>query len=661
MKQKQIKKYTSEEKKLFEQFVKGIESLPKVPFDEPYDVSDYDKKNQKVLQEIDQNRNHPWIKEVWNVNRTTHLDKPAIKYRGHIFTYRDFFIQSYRYAKALKANGVKKGQEFVCCIENVPEFPFLMGAASIIGAKVNLVSADMDKEYLKEIIANADAPYIFVSDKNFVEFAPTLTEVDSNKKVIILPLEYSLHGDNLYRELTEKYYKLDQVAFEQAKQEISNLVDIDEFLNSGKSFDDAKVFESTGLNDEFTITYTSGSTSSNRPKGLVHCNRSYITMGRYHDPKLSGIPSMKDRTMLAFVRTMSDTDFMSAVSDLFLQSGTTAMEPINDSKFVLDSIAMNKPSVAITSRSVWLDVMKRQRSEPRYKNLTFDDLIAPMCIGEPLDAGEEKQLNRWLRSMKSGVALTKVPIACMSLAGGDSEHGGIFLVMYRAYQAPKMKLFGIHEPAGMGTYGMVQVKALRPDGTHCDLMEPGQLVANSPCTMEGYRNNPKAEKEFWITDANGKKWANLNTFGYIDRFNNIYVKGRMNLSKGDIPNYQIAESILKDTKKIMSCEVVNSEVDGEPVYVAHIEPQIDTSFDEDKVLTGAALRCRSNFNEDLLDRLYFRIHSNEESFELTPTLKRSFKALTDEGVSEKCKLASDYLPKEKTSQSTRGKTLILKP
>ena len=48
----------------------------------------------------------------------------------------------------------------------------------------------------------------------------------------------------------------------------------------------------------------------------------------------------------------------------------------------------------------------------------------------------------------------------------------------------------------------------------------------------------------------------------------------------------------------MSCEVVNSEVDGEPVYVAHIEPQIDTSFDEDKVLTGAALRCRSNFNED---------------------------------------------------------------
>lgn len=654
MKSKNVKYYSENELKLFQSFRSGIEDLKSVPCTHPYDLSGYDKKNQEVLRDIDQNHNHSWIKEVWDVNKKAYLDKPAIKYRGHIFTYRDFFIQSYRYAKALKASGVKKGQEFVCCIENVPEFPFLMGAASIIGAKINLVSADMDKEYLKDIIAYADSPFIFVSDKNLVEFAPTLREVDSSKKIVVLPLEYSISGNNPYRELTEKYYKLDKTAYEDAIQSLSNIIDVDDFLRKGESFDDTKVFENTGLNDDFTITYTSGSTSSNRPKGLVHHNRSYITMGRYHDPKLSGIPSMKDRTMLALVRTMSDTDFMSAVSDLFLQNGITAMEPINDCNFLLDSIAMNKPSVVLTSRTGWIYAMKRQLNDPRYKNLTFDDLIAPMCIGEPLDVGEEKILNRWLRKMKSGISVTKVPIACMSLAGGDSEHGGIFLVMYRALQQPKMKLFGIHEPVGMGTYGMVQIKALRPDGTYCDFMEPGQLVANSPCTMAGYRNNPKASKEFWIEDAYGNKWANLNTYGYLDRFGDVFVKGRVNLSLGEVPNYQIADSILKDTKHIMSCEVVNAQVEGKDVYVAHIEPQMNTSFDEKKVLQSATNRCLSQFGEDVVNRLYYRIRSNQESFPVTPTLKRSFRDLMLEGVSDKCKLASDYLPvKNKKLESNK--------
>lgn len=649
--------YKNVELSNIEKFKLEIDSQKDRPCSEPYDVSGYDKKNQKILRDIDLNHNHSWIKEVWDRNKNN-LENTAIFYRGKKFSYEDFFVNSYKFARALKANGLKKGQEFICCIENTPEFPFIMGAASILGARVNLLSADMDQNYLIEIINNATSPFIFVTDKNFIEFSSTLSKIDKNKRIINLPLDYSLEKGNPYKEITEKYYKLDEEKFNECLSKFDNVENVKDFLNTGKDYDGV-VYNPTGLNDVFTITYTSGSTNSNKPKGLMHRVRSYISMGRYHDSEISKVPSMKNKRMLALVRTMSDTDFMSAVSDVFMQSGNVALEPVNDKDFVIESILINKPTVVLTSRSVWLEMMKKQINNKCYKNIKFPSLMVPMCIGEPLDANEEKVLNKWLRSLKSGVDVSKFPnsIVSMSIAGGDSEHGGIFITLFRELQTKIYKNFGINEPVGMGTYGMVKVKALREDGTYCDYMEPGHLVANSPCTMEGYVNNEKGNEEFFITDAYGKNWANLNTYGYVDKFNHTYVKGRINSYDASIPNYKVASIILKDTKKIMSCEVVNVEDDGKKYYIAHIEPQMFTTVNLEKMLFSAAKRCELAFGEDFINNLYFRVRSNEESFPISPTLKRSFLKLIEEGISDKCIKATEILNNNKELNNPKKKSL----
>lgn len=630
---------------LYKKFENEVLSEQETPCPNPYDISVYENiKTKNILIDIDNNRNHSWIKEIW-VRNKNNLNDTAIFYRGQKFSYRDFFALSYLYAQALSVNGLKKNQEFICCIENVPEFPFIMGATSIIGARVNLVAADMETEYLANIINNADSPLIFVSDKNFVEFSLALKKVSNNKTIISMPLDYSLVNGNPYEEITSRYYKLDEERYYKTLNEFNNVMSLDEFLSSSKLCN-YNIYNNGTLSDEFTVTYTSGSTISNKPKGLIHTVRSYITMGRYHDFDVSHIPTLKNRTMLALVRTMSDTDFMSAISDVFMQGGITALEPINEKDFVLESMLINKPTVFLTSRSVWLDTMKRQMNNSCYKDVKLPFLFAPMCIGEPLDANEEKVLNKWLRKLKAGVDVTKMPFStvCMSLAGGDSEHGGIFLTMYRSLQTKKNKIRGINmkEPIGMKAYDMVELMALRDDGTHCDYMEPGKLVANSPCTMEGYVDNPQAQQNFFTTDCDGKVWANLNTYGYIDSRGYAYVKGRVNDYDGSIPNYMVSDAVLKDTKKIMSCEVVTVDFNDDKVYVAHIEPQIGVAFDEKKVLSGATQRCKVKFGDDFLKSLYFRIHTNEESFVLTPTLKRSFLALMDEKVSEKCISALNF-------------------
>ena len=71
----------------------------------------------------------------------------------------------------------------------------------------------MDQDYLINIINNATSPFIFVTDKNFIEFSSTLAKVDKSKRIINLPLDYSLKNGNPYKEITEKYYKLDEEKF----------------------------------------------------------------------------------------------------------------------------------------------------------------------------------------------------------------------------------------------------------------------------------------------------------------------------------------------------------------------------------------------------------------------------------------------------------------
>lgn len=639
----------------FNEFKKEIDLIKSQPCKKAYPLKGYDKKVQNVLRDIDENHNYSWIKEMWE-RQKDNLDAPAIKYRGKIFTYKDFFTMSYKYAKALKANGIKKGQEFVCAIENTPEFPFIMGAASMVGAVTNLVSAEFNDDYLREILERADSQFVFVSDMSFSKLAPTLLKLNKEKIIIPISIDYSLNNENPYKKITEEYYKLDEEAYQNNLAKFDNILNIDSFLASGENYK-GKVIEDMDLNDPFTKTYTSGSTNWDRPKGLSHKIRTYTTSARFQDSDISSQRSMNGHTSLVFIKTMSDTDFLSGVSDKMMHGATVALEPINIKEFFLSSIVINKPSIAVTATSAWIYAMKQHETDERYKNVNFRYLLAATAAGEPLSAGEEKALNRWLKKNGIGLDHIKIPVSCMSVGGGTSEQGGVFFRMFRSISNKLPSHIGIKEPIGMKPHKSVRIAVLRKDGTHCKPMEKGHLVANSPCQMEGYVNSPEAEKEFYITDVHGETWGTMGTMGYYDKKGNVYMKGRVSDNLIEPYDYEIADVILRDTKKIRSCSVISLD-DNNDTRIAHIMPQEGVSFDKSKVLKGATQRLVNEFGEEILDKLYFRTRTTEEEFKLLHTLKRSQFALLAEGLSEKCILAKDY--HENRKEKAKVKTLVKK-
>ena len=94
---------------------------------------------------------------------------------------------------------------------------------------------------------------------------------------------------------------------------------------------------------------------------------------------------------------------------------------------------------------------------------------------------------------------------------------------------------------------MVDVQVLDDDGNYCNPNQIGRIVANSPCTMLYYKNDPEETKKFFIKDSYGKIWGDCSVYGYKDEFSEIHMKGRIN-SDDKIQPFQIADVVLKDTK-----------------------------------------------------------------------------------------------------------------
>lgn len=588
---------------------------------------------EEVLKEIEENRNRSWYLELLDRNKDN-LDDVALIYRGNKITYGKMFENMQNYAKSLAALGVDETDEIPICISNSPELVYILGAISIRGAKANIFGDIFEKSYIKEIVDACKSNVVFVEDQSYEKIGDAINQTNKDN-IIITNLANSLkNGIDPFYELDSKYKELKDNTYKFTSN--AKVIPLDKFISLGKDIAEIKPAD-CDLDDEFTTTYSSGSTNSNRPKGIVHRIRSFTTIGRYHDKEVSNSASMKKFTIQAHIPTHSNTDIISSISDTLMQGATLALEPIYNEDFFLNSLLINKPTYLVATTSHWISAMKKIMYDDRYKGAKLSNLLVAFAVGEPLSKGEEKFLNKGLRKAKAGRNKIPAPVPItMCVAGGDCEHGGIFWTLFRSL---KSKVHGKDE--GLGSFNMVDVACLDKDGNKLGPNQYGRLVANSPCTMKEYKNNKEATDAFFIQDADGKTWGDLNVYGYIDENNKVFMKGRILDKDTVIPPFIISDCIGKDTKNIMSCEVVEQDYNDDTRYVAHIECQPGTKKGYKSIILSTSERCKKELGEDLTSKILYRIHDFNEGFELTGCGKRSLKALKNEKITPECLMVNN--------------------
>jgi hypothetical protein len=370
-------------------------------------------------------------------------------------------------------------------------------------------------------------------------------------------------------------------------------------------------------------------------------------MGRYHDPEVSGLPSLKNYTTYSNIPSYSNSYLLSTLSDNLILGGKVILDPIDTPEYFLVGSKIHKAQVNIATTTTWLVSVFDYYYGDKYGIKKLPDALFNFVAGEQLSAGEEKFINRFYKDAKCGVNITHTPmsIAKASTAGADCEHGSIFIKLFRAYFNEAPYRIGRKEPVGMEPYDFVDIRVLRRDGTYCNPLEHGRIVANSDCNMKEYSHDEEETKDFYIKDAFGIVWGDMKNYGFLDEKGNVSMKGRYN-TDASIPCYRIADEILKDTKKIMSCEVVCIEQNDAYIYVAHIVPQYGTTFNPDKVLNSAMQRCIAEFGNGMQNILYFRIHDHKEKYPVSDSAKRDILALKAEGLEK----VYDYKHEDKKSK-----------
>lgn len=565
--------------------------------------------------------NHNWICEVLERNKNN-MDKIALFYRGNKITYREYFNRVKEYAKALKSLNINQDSEVPICFNgNTPELVYLLGAVSLIGARIMPFGMGMDSEYTKDVILNTKSKVAFIQSDNYKELKPILDKANI-EKIIVTTLCDSLPV-NEKNEKYDPFIKIDSRFsnftdnVNALKQEDNKVMSIDDFLKNGTCYI-GKLFFKRGLDDEFTTTFSSGTTNTSRPKAIVHCNRSYIIMGRFHDVDLSEAPSMKGLKVLSLIPPFSNTDLVTSVSDPLMQGGTCLLEPIYNVNFFPYSLQINKPTFAVATTSFWINAMKKYLSEKEFKNCNLKFLMAAFAVGEGTSIGEEKFINKGFNKLRMGMSISPIPLT-LSIAGGDCEHGGLFFTMFKALQ--EKNPFN-NKPVGMNYFKMVEPKIFNENGCECNPYEIGMLVANSPCTMKEYKNNSEANKKFYYIDNNGKKWANCGVFAYKNDKGRIFMKSRYDKKLISFPPFLIADEILLDTKNIMSCNITVNNDNENLYYIASIEFQPFKRINQEKVINSAISRCENKFGKEITDRLFFKVFNNDNSYPLTHCGKR---------------------------------------
>jgi acetyl-CoA synthetase len=181
-------------------------------------------------------------------------DDPAVDKK---ITYRELHAQVCRFANALKARGVAKGDRVSIYMPMIPEASVAMLACARIGAVHSVVFGGFSPEALKDRILDSDCKVVITADegvrggRNFALKANTDKAIESCPDVHTVFVVKRTGGDISWNDKRDVWYH----------------------EATANASDDCPP-EEMGAEDPLFILYTSGSTG--KPKGVLHTTGGYL-------------------------------------------------------------------------------------------------------------------------------------------------------------------------------------------------------------------------------------------------------------------------------------------------------------------------------------------------------------------------------------------------
>jgi len=345
-------------------------------------------------------------------NNINHKDDAAIIFNGFKISYAKMFKMTENYAKALKANGIKKGDCVNMCLSYTPEAVCLVLACSKIGALANFINPLFTTEQKTARLNAAQAKITIILDAMFPYMKDAIKEIDS-EKVVILPAISSLPF--IVRKLVELKSKKSD--------------DLQDFCSNDKRyFSWTSIVKSSALYKGKTETeyepdrplvmvYSSGTTGAS--KGIVLTNDGINALFTHFQSK--DFPHERGDTFLTMIPIWFSTGNVLSMLNPVAHGMTLILEPVFSVDTFVKDVIKYRPNMTVVATSLWLGLIKAKECE----NIDLSHLKYPISGGEKILQAQETAINDFFKAHNATVPLMK--------GYGMCELGGSATV--RAYSA----------------------------------------------------------------------------------------------------------------------------------------------------------------------------------------------------------------------------------
>jgi len=448
----------------------------------------------------------------WNQHN---LDVPAFDYFGNTITYGQLPKCVEEYAKGFSSLGIKKDSVVTMSLPVTNEYYLSLFATLNMGAISNNVNFLFLRNDLARYTLEKNSDTLIVLDVYLPLIAEQLQK--SNIKNVILTtltdylLEEQKHILSDYSKMPKKVreYLTDPVKMSKAMGEIAklrhiNFINMSEIIKVGKETKNEIIYPEVDIKKDSIYSYTSGTTGA--PKCIVFNEQSPNAIIEMHNG-LNLRDYVGDRSLVVIPPSHATGMFYATYLQL-AKGKTLVLQPIYDKKTFATDLRDFKINHTLAAASFYLEAA----AQSNLKSGELSELSRPCSGGEPITKANVHLVNEWLKKAGSPEKV--------AIGGGAGEVGSSALTSYELNPETKTNETGYPIPG-------VYVKIVDPKtGEIVKQGERGIIHISSAASADRYLDNPEATANYYYSDENGIRWANLGDIAVQNEDGSISMLGR---------------------------------------------------------------------------------------------------------------------------------------